>query len=240
MRNPDDDVSGQGSDGGSLADGLGETADPGEYSSTSDPYGGDDLDDSFDDDHGTADTTGSDDTDVNDGDGTNDTDSDTDTDDDAYDTGTDDTVGTGSGTGTGTDETNGSDTDDGTFGDGETDAGGDSGGVFDGGSSDSDDDGSVASDGGVLDGTDLLAQDASPLEGIGFLLDELHDALLGDDEAASLIEQEEAAFSQLDQDPADTASDSDLDLTGDGVVDGADLHEARSVFDVEPGQVHEG
>jgi hypothetical protein len=236
MRNPDDDVSGQGADGGSLADGLGETAGPGEYSSTSDPFGDGDLDDPHDDDDTTA-ATGSDDTDVTDGDGTFDTDGGTGTDDDTYDTGIDDTVGSD----TGTDETNGSDrSDDGTFGDGETDAGGDSGGVFDGGSSDRDDDGSVTSDGGVLDGTDLLAQDASPLEGIGFLLDELHDALLGDDDEAALIEQEEAAFSQLDQDPADIASDSDLDLTGDGVVDGADLHEARSVFDFEPGQAHEG
>jgi hypothetical protein len=67
-----------------------------------------------------------------------------------------------------------------------------------------------------------LAQDASPLEGIGFLLDELHDALFGDDEGAA---------SELGPDPAELTTGTDLDLTGDGVVDGADLHEAEDPFD---------
>lgn len=67
-----------------------------------------------------------------------------------------------------------------------------------------------------------LAQDASPLEGIGFLLDELHDALFGDDEGAA---------SEFGPDPAELTTGTDLDLTGDGVVDGADLREAEDPFD---------
>jgi hypothetical protein len=72
---------------------------------------------------------------------------------------------------------------------------------------------------------DPLAQDGSPLEGIGFLLDELHDALFGDDDGD--------AASAVAPDPADLASESDFDLTGDGVVDTADLHEAESPFDFD-------
>jgi hypothetical protein len=198
MRENDDDAPGQGSDGRSLADGLGETADPGEYSSTSDPYG--DIDDSYDDDpYG----------------------------DDSYDVDTTDTT---------SDDTT---SDDGTYGDGET--GDDEVVIFDDtGDTDRVGDGGSDTDGTGLDDSDLVAQDASPLEGIGFVLEELHDALFGDeDAAASLIEADEAASSALDQDPADLASDTDLDLTGDGLVDGADLHEARSLFDFEPGKGHE-
>jgi hypothetical protein len=76
-----------------------------------------------------------------------------------------------------------------------------------------------------------LAQDASPLEGIGFLLDELHDALFGDDEGAA---------SGLAPDPAELTSGTDLDLTGDGVVDGADLHEAEEPFDFGVDGHHDG
>lgn len=79
---------------------------------------------------------------------------------------------------------------------------------------------------------DPPSEDASPLEGIGFLLDELHDALFGDDGAD--------AGSAVTTDPADLASDSDLDLTGDGVVDGADLREAESPFDFEVDGLHDG
>jgi hypothetical protein len=99
------------------------------------------------------------------------------------------------------------------------------GGAQDGDSSVVDgDDGALepgAPDGGELD---PVAHDASPLEGIGFILDEIGDALFGEDD-------DEAAGSLFDTDPADAATDTDLDLTGDGVVDRADLHEARSVFD---------
>jgi hypothetical protein len=98
---------------------------------------------------------------------------------------------------------------------------------------DPDDDVTVADegDGGGLDPDipesgelDPVAHDASPLEGVGFILDEIGDALFGEDD-------DEAATSLFDTDPADAATDTDLDLTGDGVVDRADLHEARSVFD---------
>ncbi len=68
-----------------------------------------------------------------------------------------------------------------------------------------------------------MAQDNSPLEGIGFLIDEVREALFGDEDAA--------AASPFDTDPVDLETDTDLDLTGDGVVDRADLHEAASSFD---------
>lgn len=79
---------------------------------------------------------------------------------------------------------------------------------------------------------DPLAQDASPLEGIGFLLEELRDAVFGDDG--------EDAASAFATDPADLASSTDLDLTGDGVVDPADLHEAESPFDFDVDGLHDG
>ena len=71
-----------------------------------------------------------------------------------------------------------------------------------------------------VDDADLVAQDGSPLEGIGFLLDEVREALFGDDDAA--------AASPFDTDPVDLETETDLDLTGDGLVDSADLHEAAS------------
>ena len=79
---------------------------------------------------------------------------------------------------------------------------------------------------------DPLAQDASPLEGIGYLLEELRDAVFGDDG--------EDAASAFAPDPADLASRTDLDLTGDGVVDPADLHEAESPFDFDVDGLHDG
>jgi hypothetical protein len=89
---------------------------------------------------------------------------------------------------------------------------------------DEDEDGGL--DPGVPEGggLDPVAHDADPLEGIGYILDEIGDALFGEDD-------DEAAASLFDTDPADATTDTDLDLTGDGVVDRADLHEARSVFD---------
>jgi hypothetical protein len=89
---------------------------------------------------------------------------------------------------------------------------------------DADDDGQLAPGVPGEGELDPVAHDASPLEGIGFILDEIGDALFGEDD-------EEASASLFDTDPVDAATDTDLDLTGDGVVDRADLHEARSVFD---------
>ncbi len=80
-----------------------------------------------------------------------------------------------------------------------------------------------------IEGSDLLAESGSPLEGIGYLLDELHGALFGDED--DLAAQEEAVASAFDADPADIETDTDLDLNGDGVVDPGDLHEAESPFD---------
>jgi hypothetical protein len=89
-------------------------------------------------------------------------------------------------------------------------------------------------DGTVLDSDDQLSElemaghENSPFESVGHLLDEIGDALFGDDGDDEALA---AAASPFDADPADLASDEDLDLTGDGVVDQADLHEATSVFD---------
>ncbi len=88
----------------------------------------------------------------------------------------------------------------------------------------------VAEDGTTLDDVDLVAQDNSPLEGIGFLIDEVREALFGGDDPA--------AASPFDTDPVDLETETDLDLTGDGVVDRADLHEAASSFDFEVGGGH--
>jgi clumping factor B len=197
MRDNDDDAAGQVTDG-TLAEGLGETAQPGS-SSTTDTYGDDSYDDTYDEDVYGDDTSG------------------TGTDDDSTvpdDGGIDDTL-----------------PDDGGFGDGDTV---DDEVVDDGSVADDGDDGSTGldvEDGGaeVVD-EDLLPQDASPLEGVGFILDELRDALLGEDDAA-------ASFAP---DPADLATDSDLDLNADGVVDTADLHEAESPFDFDVDDPHHG
>ncbi len=197
----DDDAPQQGTADGSLADGLGETAQPGEYSSTSEPYGDGGIDDTYGEDS---------------------------YDDDAY--GDESTEPTDSTDGSEPDDTTAEDTstqdDDGGYGDGES---GDDGVVIyddtdDTGDSGAPDDGSEPPDGTGFD-DDLLAQDASPLEGVGFLIDEVRDALFGDDD--------EAAASAVDGDPADLATDTDLDLTGDGVVDSADLHEAESPLDFD-------
>jgi len=92
------------------------------------------------------------------------------------------------------------------------------------------DDGTVLDTDDQLPELELVGHENSPFESVGHLLDEIGDALFGedgdgDDEALA------AAASPFDADPVDLASDEDLDLTGDGVVDQADLHEATSVFD---------
>jgi hypothetical protein len=76
---------------------------------------------------------------------------------------------------------------------------------------------------------ELEGHENDPLEGVGYLIDELRDALLGEDDQVDGL----AGPSPFDADPVDVASDTDLDLTGDGVVDGHDLHEAGSVFDFD-------
>ena len=55
-------------------------------------------------------------------------------------------------------------------------------------------------------------------------------------------EDDEAAAGPFDTDPVDLETDTDLDLTGDGVVDRADLHEAGSAldFDVSGGHPSHG
>ena len=115
------------------------------------------------------------------------------------------------------------------FGDGSTDPdetaddGGDDTGT-------GDDDGTVLDTDGQLPELEIVGHENSPFESVGHLIDEIGDALFGDDtddDQQSLA----AASSPFDADPADIASDNDLDLTGDGVVDRADLHEAASPFD---------
>jgi hypothetical protein len=201
MRENDDDVPAPGPEG-SLADGLGETSEPGGYESSGDPYGDTDLgDDSYGDDtDGTDDTYGADDT---------------------Y--GTDDTHGA--------DDTYGTDETDGTYGDGDGSA------VDDGRDADAepdvDADVTASGDGSILGDDALLAQDNSPLEGIGFLIDEVREALLGEDDAA-------AAASPFDTEPGNLETDTDLDLTGDCLVDRADLHEAASSLDFDVSDGHRG
>jgi hypothetical protein len=117
--------------------------------------------------------------------------------------------------------------DDDTFGDGSgepdesVDVGGDTG----------------SDDGTVLEGDDevpqleMVGHENSPFESVGHLLEEIGDALFGDEGDGDDEALVAAAAPPFDADPADIASDEDLDLTGDGVVDRADLHEATSVFD---------
>ena len=121
--------------------------------------------------------------------------------------------------------------DDGTFGDGEpvgpeadVDVGIDDTGQVDEVDPGAGDDADTTA--GADDG--ILAESSSPLEGIGYILDELHSALFGEDEAAAA---DEAVNAALSQDPVDLETETDLDLTGDGVVDPDDLHEAGSPFD---------
>jgi hypothetical protein len=217
MRENDDDAPAAGPQG-SLADGLGETAEPGEYESSGDPYGETDFGD---DDYG-EDSYGADDTSGEDSYGTDDTSGE-----DSY--GTDDTSGEDT---YGTDDTSGTD---GTFGDGDGSADEDDENDGDADADrDADEDlGATATDdGSILSGDDLLAQDNSPLEGIGFLIDEVREALFGEDDAA--------AASPFDTDPGDIGTDTDLDLTGDGLVDRADLHEAASSLDFDVSDGHHG
>ena len=217
----EDDDAQQGTGEGSLADGLGETET--EYSSSSEPFGDGGFDGSYDDSYDDDSSTDSSETDA-------------------------------SSTEAPSDESDGSvviydETDDagGGSGDAEPDDGEDAGPSDDAGSDGGygDGDGDVvvyesddqagedtdepsddaADDGTSLDESDLLSEDASPLEGIGYLLDQVRDALLG--------EGDEDASGAFDVDPAELTSDTDLDLTGDGVVDGADLHEAASSLDFE-------
>lgn len=76
---------------------------------------------------------------------------------------------------------------------------------------------------------ELEGHENDPLEGVGYLIDELQDVLLGEDDPVAGL----AGPSPFDADPVDVASDTDLDLTGDGVIDGHDLDEAQSVFDFD-------
>jgi hypothetical protein len=76
---------------------------------------------------------------------------------------------------------------------------------------------------------ELEGHENDPLEGVGYLIDELQDALMGEDDPVDGL----AGPSPFDADPAAVASDTDLDLTADGVIDGHDLHEAHSVFDFD-------
>jgi len=197
--NDDDDAPAPGPEG-SLTDGLGETADPGEYESSGDQYGDTDFgEDSYGEDtYATDDTYGTDDTDGDEPFG---------------DTTEDGTHGT-----------------DGTYGDGSAESG-DAGETSEAGDVVDDTD-ATTDDGGALGGDDLLAQDNSPLEGIGFLIDEVREALFGEDDAA--------AASPFDTDPGDVGTDTDLDLTGDGLVDRDDLHEAASSLDFDVSGGHHG
>ena len=198
MRERDDEAPVEATEG-SLADGVGET-DTGGYESTTDPYGDTDLgDDSYGDD---ATTSGSSDDDTYD--------------EDAYG---DDAAGDAPGDGSSGDGPSGEGpSGDGTYGDGDT-------GLdepTDDGTSTTDVDESVTEDESPFEDADL-AQDISPLEGVGFLIDEVREALFGEDDAG--------AASPFDTDPVDLETETDLDLTGDGVVDRADLHEAASSLD---------
>jgi len=178
MRPSDDETPDRG-DGDSLADGVGEV------SSSTEPFGDELSDDTYDED------SYGDDTDIGDSYG-----DDTDTD------------GDGDGFGDGSGEPDGS-VDDGDVGAG--------------------DDGTVLETDDQLPELEIVGHENSPFESVGHILEEISDALFGDDgdDDQALA----AAASPFDADPADIASDEDLDLTGDGVVDGADLHEATSVFD---------
>ncbi|HEX6568300.1 MAG TPA: hypothetical protein VF015_04015, partial [Acidimicrobiales bacterium] len=90
---------------------------------------------------------------------------------------------------------------------------------------------------GGADGVDETgpAHDASPLEGVGYLVDQVHDALFGDDDEASAAFEADPLTAAFETDPADLASDTDLDLTGDGVVNHADLLEAEHPLDFHVG-----
>ena len=127
------------------------------------------------------------------------------------------------------DDDDGDDNEDGGFGDGSTEPVDDDGGgvlVPDEDTTVLDTDDTLPGDTGDLE---LEGHENDPLEGVGYLIDELRDALLGEDDQVDGL----AGPSPFDADPVDVASDADLDFTGDGVVDGHDLHEAGSVFDFD-------
>lgn len=227
MRESDDEAPVEATEG-SLADGVGET-DTGGYESTTDPSGDTDLgDDSSGDGTSGGDTYGDDGTS---GGSTDDT----------Y--GDDGTSGGTSGDGTSGEDSYGDDSyGDDAYGDSSGDDAsadgtyGDGGTVLDeptdDGASTTEADETVTEDEAPFDDADP-AQDNSPLEGIGFLIDEVREALFGEDDAG--------AAGPFDTDPVDLETETDLDLTGDGVVDRADLHQAASslVFGVTDGH-HRG
>ena len=195
MRENDDVTSG--TSGGSLAEGLGETAEPGGGSSSG-PFGGGDVDDSY------GDSTGSQ---VDDS-----------YDDDTHD---DDTYGDA----------------DGGFGDGDlTDVDTDTDSTLDPADDVTGDLGDDGLGDAGLDGVDLPSQDASPIEGVGYLIDQVREALFGpDDDAAGSVLDADPLAPGLGTEPADLATETDLDLTGDGVVDHGDLLEAEQPFDFDAG-----
>ncbi|HEX6419097.1 MAG TPA: hypothetical protein VFZ77_11395 [Acidimicrobiales bacterium] len=84
---------------------------------------------------------------------------------------------------------------------------------------------------------DLPTRDASPLEGLGYLIEQVREALFGADEGATAGPGTDPLASAIEAgapdpaEPADLVTDSDLDLTGDGVVDDYDLVEAEHPFD---------
>jgi hypothetical protein len=119
---------------------------------------------------------------------------------------------------------------DGTYGDGETvtgelpgDTGGDTAGV----------DESATEDESPFDGA-VLAHDGSPPDGVDVLTDDVREARFGEDDAAGA--------GPLDTDAVDLEIATDLDLTGDGIVDPPDPHEAAPAFDfgVSDGGHHDG
>jgi hypothetical protein len=183
MRENDDDSGDLGTPVGDLADGLGETSEPGP--SGLDPYGDDSSgDDSYGDDSYGDDTYG------------------------------DDTYGDG--------DTTDADVDDDVLIEDESDV-------------DLDDTATTGDD--DVGGLDIAATDpepeaSDPLEGIGFLLDELHDALFGEDDADPLATLAAEAEAEAALDPGDVPTDTDLDFNGDGVVDHADLHDVVAQFDL--------
>lgn len=76
------------------------------------------------------------------------------------------------------------------------------------------------------DGEPLEPQAASPLEGVGYLIEQVRDALFGDDQGAS-----------ADLDASDALAGDAFGLAGDG-ADGQ--HDAASLVDVEVDDLHHG
>ena len=198
MRERDDDEPVE-AVGGSLAEGVGETAGTAGALSPAEPYGDTDLGDDADDDEAYEDEA-------------DDVYSDEAYEDEVYE---DDE-----------DEAEGASTGDATYGDGDPTTGeppDDAGADTPGG------DESVTEDEPPFDSADLV-HDGSPLDGIDLLVDEVREVLFASDD--------DAATGPLDTDPVDLETDTDLDLTGDGLVDPADLHEAASPFDFDVSDGH--